>query len=155
MKTIAELLPEIPLFEGLPTEHLELLAGCGHNVVAEPGEYLFREGKTANDFFALRHGAIGIEISVPAREPIVVQTLHPGDVAGWSWIFPAQPWSFSGRAVERTRAVSFDGACLRGKCEDDHELGYELMRRVAIVMAERLRFTRMQLLDVYGRGAAA
>jgi len=155
VKTIAELLPEIPLFEGLPADQLELLAGCGRNVVAEPGEYLFTEGRTANTFFALRHGSVGIEIPVPAREPIVVQTLHPGDVAGWSWIFPAQPWAFSGRAVERTRAISFDGACLRGKCEEDHELGYELMRRVAIVMAERLRFTRMQLLDVYGRGEAA
>ncbi len=48
------------------------------------------------------------------------------------------------------RATSFDGACLRGKSESDHELGYELMSRFAQVMIERLQSTRLRLLDVYG-----
>lgn len=155
MKAIEQLLPDIPLFEDLPHRHLELLAGCGSNVVARADEYLFREGQSADTFFALRHGTLAIEVSVPAREPITVQTLQPGDVAGWSWIFPDQKWSFSGRAIEPTRAISFDGSCLRGKCDTDHELGYELMKRVAIVMADRLKFARIQLLDVYGHDAAA
>ena len=51
------------------------------------------------------------------------------------------------------RAIVFDGACLRGKCEDDKELGYELMRRFAAVMLDRLQATRLQLLDVYGKPA--
>ena len=47
-------------------------------------------------------------------------------------------------------AIAFDGACLRGKCEADHDLGYELMRRIAQVIIERLQATRLRLLDVYG-----
>jgi hypothetical protein len=46
--------------------------------------------------------------------------------------------------------VAFDGACLRGKCEQDHDLGYELMKRFAANMVDRLQATRLQLLDVYG-----
>jgi hypothetical protein len=34
--------------------------------------------------------------------------------------------------------------------DEDHELGYELMRRFAGLMAERLHATRMQLFDMYG-----
>ena len=48
------------------------------------------------------------------------------------------------------RATSFDGACLRGKCESDPQLGYDLMSRFAQVMIERLQWTRLRLLDVYG-----
>ncbi len=47
-------------------------------------------------------------------------------------------------------AIAFDGACLRGKCDADHDLGYELMHRFAGVITERLQATRVRLLDVYG-----
>ena len=51
--------------------------------------------------------------------------------------------------------IAFDGACLRGKCEADHELGYQLMSRFAADMIERLQATRLQLLDVYGAAPAS
>jgi hypothetical protein len=50
--------------------------------------------------------------------------------------------------------VLFDGTCLRDKAESDHDLGYELMKRFAARMVERLQATRLQLLDVYGHGTA-
>ena len=62
-----------------------------------------------------------------------------GEVLGWSWLFPPYRWHFDARALEPVRAIAFDGACLRGKCEADHELGYELMQRFAQVLIERLR----------------
>ena len=52
------------------------------------------------------------------------------------------------------RALAFDGACLRGKCEADPGLGYALMQRFAPVMIERLQATRLRLLDLYGDVAA-
>ncbi len=78
------------------------------------------------------------------------QTVAEGDVLGWSWLFPPYRWVFDAQALELTRALVFDGTCLRGKCEDDHNLGYELMKRFAHVVVQRLQATRLQLLDVYG-----
>ena len=49
-----------------------------------------------------------------------------------------------------TRAVALDGECLRKKCDDDHDFGYEMLRRLSQVMERRLEATRMQLLDLYG-----
>jgi CRP/FNR family cyclic AMP-dependent transcriptional regulator len=49
-----------------------------------------------------------------------------------------------------TRAIALDGKCLREKCEKDHDLGYEIMKRFAVIIAERLEATRLQLLDIYG-----
>ena len=72
------------------------------------------------------------------------------DVLGWSWLIPPYRWRFDARAIDLTRAIALDGKCLRGKCDQDPRLGYELLKRVAAIMAERLHATRLQMLDVYG-----
>ena len=56
---------------------------------------------------------------------------------------------FDARIVDNTRAIALDGKCLRAKCEEDHDLGYELLKRFAHIVTQRLQATRMQLLDVY------
>ncbi|TLM98114.1 Crp/Fnr family transcriptional regulator, partial [bacterium] len=51
--------------------------------------------------------------------------------------------------VELTRAIALDGKCLRAKSEEDHNLGYELLKRFSEIIVERLDATRLQLLDLY------
>jgi CRP-like cAMP-binding protein len=155
MQTIADLLAEHPFFQGLGPQHLELLTCCGVNVHFAPEAYLIREGEDAAHFYLLRSGRVTLETHAPQRGPIVVETIEAGDVLGWSWLFPPYRWHFSARALEPVLAISLDGTCLRGKCEQDHDLGYELMRRFAGVIVERLQATRLQLLDVYGAPAPA
>lgn len=155
MKAMDALIAEMPAFAGLAPAQLELIAGCATNVRAAAGEHLFREDQQADVFYAIRHGSVALELHVPARDAVTIDTLHDGDLLGWSWLFPPYRWEFDGRAREDTALISFDGACLRGKCEGDHELGYELMKRFAQVIIARLQATRLRLLDVYGVGAPA
>ncbi len=150
MKGLVDLLAEHPFFQGLKREHLEYIATCGTNAVFKPGEYLAREGEAADRFYVLRHGTVALELFVPHRGAIVIQTIREGDVLGWSWLLEPHRWAFDARAVTLVRAIAFDGACLRRKCEEDPELGYEIMKRFARVIAERLKATRIQLMDVYG-----
>ena len=150
MQTLAALLAEHPFFRGLDPQYLDLIAGCGANVRFQPGEYVFREGEPADTFYLLRHGKVALEVHLPERGPVTIQTLAGGEVLGWSWLFPPYRWVFDARAVELTRAVAMDGACLRRKAEEDLRLGYELMRRFAQIIVERLQATRLQLLDLYG-----
>jgi CRP-like cAMP-binding protein len=114
------------------------------------GTFLLREGEPAERFYLIREGAVALEVHAPGRGSIVIETLGPGDVVGWSWLFAPYRWRLDGRAIGLTRVVGFDGACLRGKCERDHELAYQLMSRFAAIIVERLQATRFQLLDVYG-----
>lgn len=151
MKTIAEFLPEHPFTEGLAPAHLDLMAGCARNKTYQEGDYIFREGDSANEFHVIRAGRVALEIFAPNRGAVTVQTVRDGDILGWSWLFPPHLNSFDARVVETTRVVVFDGTCLRGKAEEDHELGYQLMKRMARVFTDRLTATRLQLLDVYGR----
>ena len=150
MRTIEQYLPDHPFFAGLDAGALALVAGCATNVSFAAGEFLFREGKPADQFFVVRRGRVAIEVHGPAAGTKVVDTVEAGDVVGWSWLVPPYRWLFDARAVEATGAVAFDGRCLRGKCEEDPRLGYELMKLVTQVMFSRLVATRVRLLDLYG-----
>jgi CRP-like cAMP-binding protein len=150
MNTLGEILAEAPFFAGLPAETIELIAGCGSNVQFNPGALIFREGDEADAFYLLRHGSVAIESFAPNGGPLVIETLESGDVLGWSWLFAPYRWHFDAHALTVVRATSFDGACLRAKCDADPQLGYMLVSRFAQTLIERLQWTRLRLLDVYG-----
>lgn len=150
MQTVAELIAELPVFAGLAPERLELVAGCAGTVRRRAGDELFREGEPADAFYVLRAGAVALETRAPAGPPLVIETLHAGEVVGWSWLVPPYRWHFDGRAIEDVRAIGFDAACLRGKADADPALGYELLQRFAQVMVSRMQAARLRLLDVYG-----
>jgi CRP/FNR family cyclic AMP-dependent transcriptional regulator len=154
MRTLDQLIADSPTFAGLPPRHLQLIAGCGHMDHVPAGTPLFAEGAPADRFYLIRTGAVAIEVRAPGAHALVLESLHEGDVAGWSWLFPPHRWHFDGRATVPTSVIAFDGACLRGKCDADHELGYQLMRRFAAAIVERLQASRLQLLDVYGHSVA-
>jgi CRP-like cAMP-binding protein len=149
METLERILAEHTYFEGLEPEYLKLLVGCASNVRFQAGAYLFREGEEASHFYLIRQGRVAVEIYAPQRPPIVVQTLEGGDILGWSWLIPPYHWRFDARVVELTRAIALDGKCLRSKCEENHDLGYALLKRFAHIVDQRLQATRIQLLDVY------
>jgi len=150
MKTIKDLLSEHPFFKDLEPEHIEFIVSCGKNVHIKKDEQVFREGEEADFFYLIRSGKIALDIYGAARGRIRIQTLEKGEILGWSWLIPPHKWNFTGTAVEETSVIALDGKCLRGKCEEDHELGYKLLKRFSTVLAKRLAWTRMQLLDVYG-----
>jgi CRP-like cAMP-binding protein len=148
-ETLEPILSEHPFLKGMKKEHLALITGCASNVRWDAGAYLFKEGQDAHHFYVVRHGTIAIEAFSPAHGPLVLQTIGAGDILGWSWLVPPYRWHFDGKATELVRAIALDGRCLRTKCEKDHELGYELLKRFAEIMSQRLDVTRMQLLDLY------
>lgn len=152
-RSLAPILESHPFLEGMEKRHIELIVGCARNVRFRAGEYVFREGEEANSFFIIRQGLVSVELYTPQKGPISVQTLRDGDILGWSWLIPPHKWRFDARAVETTRAIALDGGCLRGKLEDDHDLGYRLLKKFSQVMAKTLEGTRLQLLDLYGEGS--
>ena len=148
-RTIEKIIAEHPFFAELSQEYARLLVNCASNAAFQAGKYILREGEEANEFYLIRHGRVAIEINPTQGKPIVVDTVSEGEILGWSWLLPPYTWRFHARAMESTRAIALDGKCLRTKCEHDHDLGYELLKRFARVLNRRLDATRIQLLDVY------
>ncbi len=139
-----------PFFAGLAPEDAKFIAGCAKNVAYREGEMLFRAGDPAMRFFVVRHGLVALELHPPGRDLFRFSTVGEGEIFGWSWLIPPYRHRLDARALELTRVLEFDGACLRNKCDGDPRLGYELMKRVSSTLADRLQNTQLQLLDVYG-----
>jgi CRP/FNR family transcriptional regulator, cyclic AMP receptor protein len=153
MESLEPILAKHAFFERLEPAYLKLLVGCASNVRFSAGAYIIRQGEEASHFYLIRQGRVALEIRAPQRPPIVIETLDGDDILGWSWLIPPYLWRFDARIVEPTRAIALDGKCLRAKCEEDHDLGYELLKRFTHIVTQRLQATRLQLLDVYAAHA--
>jgi len=152
METLERIIAEHPFFTGLESEYTTLLVGCASNVRFDRGVYVFKEGEEANAFYLIRAGKVALEIFPAQSKPIMVATLGEGEILGWSWLLPPYHWRLHAHAIEPTRAIALDGKCLRAKCEQNHDLGYEMLKRFAQIMSKRLEATLYQLLDVYAVG---
>ena len=150
METIEDLLVSNPFFAGLRPYAVKLIAGCAANVHFDEGARIFDQGDPAALFYVIRRGRVALQVHSPAKGPLIIDTMDGGEVLGWSWLIP--PYQYFAAAVAATPvgATALDGACLRGKCEADPDLGYQLLKRVTTVMYQRLQSTRIRLLDLYG-----
>lgn len=143
---LVELIASHPFAKDMPRRVIERLADFATEAEFAPGDVIFREGDPANRFYLLLDGKVALESFVEDRGTVTVQTLGPGEALGWSWLFPPYYWHFDARAVEPTRAIFLYGTPLRELCDEDHEIGYELFKRLAAVVVNRLQATRRQLL---------
>ncbi len=149
IKSMSNILAAQPLFAGLDPEIADLLAGCATNEQFKAGAYLLKADAPADTFYLLRSGDVAVEMRVPGRGRLTVQTVHPGHIVGASWFLPPYRWRFDARAVGTVRATGMDAACLRKKCDAEPRIGYEVMKRFLPVVAERLQSTRMRLIELY------
>ena len=150
MKTMAELLREQAFVDGLEDDIVTLIAGCAKNVSFKPDDYILREGEPCEQFYLIRHGTVALEMFSPGRGAFTFLTVKPGEILGASWLVPPYRWSYDARALEVTRAIAFECHCLRDKCEADHHVGYEMMKRFIPTLINRMQIARLQSADVYG-----
>jgi len=146
---LGDLLRKHPFFADMEAGVRDTVAGCAVNQRYQPGDFIFREGGNADRFYLLRDGGVALQLQLPICEPLVIDTLQAGEVFGWAWMVPPFRWTMDARATGEVRLLSLDAACLRGKCERDHGLGYELHRRFIPIMSRRLEATRLRLVDMY------
>jgi CRP-like cAMP-binding protein len=148
LESVETLVRTHPFLQGMTPHQHRILASCAMRAHFGPGETIFRAGDSANRFYLILSGKLVLESQGKGRGMVSIQTIGAGDVLGWSWLFPPYTWHFDASAVEPTEAIFIYGTPLREECETDHELGYELMKRLAEVMLARLQATRWQLLGL-------
>ena len=149
MKTLEAAISDHPFLKGLSPGHLQILIDSAMPVEFDANQTIFREGDPANRFYLIESGKVALETAARDHETKLIQTIGAGDVLGWSWLFPPYYWHFDARALEPTQAIFFYGSRLREQCEEDHDLGYELMKRMAGIVIDRLQATRQRLLDFH------
>jgi len=126
----AESLPDHPFFHGLSERHRQTLAESAVRATFKTGKRVVETGQHANCFYLVISGSIGLETPGPDA-PLRIQTIGPGDILGWSWLFPPDCWEFNAVAEEPTEVIFFQGRRLREECDRDHRLAFELFMRMA------------------------
>jgi len=142
-------LPDLAFTQGLDSGQLDQIAQIAAPIQWNAGTTVYREGDRDSLLYVVEEGRVAIEIAVPGRGRVIILTVGPGEVFGWSSIFHQRPKAASARTIEPVRALALDASRFRELCEADPRLGYLLTRRILEVVSERLTATRMQLLDIY------
>ena len=143
-----------PFLAGMSQTHLNMLCDCAMQTQFTKDQLIFREGDLANRFYLIQEGRVALESRVGGEHTVLIQTVGTGDVLGWSWLFPPYYWHFDARTLAPTEAIFFYGTRLRAQCDEDHEFGYELIKRMAAVVILRLQSAREQMADAFRQAKA-
>jgi CRP/FNR family cyclic AMP-dependent transcriptional regulator len=135
---------------GMPADDVARLAGAAVAVSMPAGHRLFDEGAPATKCWLLTAGHVVLDLHMPGRANLIVETLGRGDVLGFSWLSPPHEWQFGAETVEPTEAYELDGTTVMALCGRHPELGYQLALRLLAAAVQRLQATRIRLLDLYG-----
>lgn len=157
-----EVLRRFPFFSRLSLEQIKILSKLAKEEKVEPDQYFFREDETADSFYLLLEGAVAIVFELPEREvdhklsdqfsrelktkDVVISTVGPGDIFGWSGIVPPFKTTAGAKSLTTCRVVAFDCKTLADEFEKDCGFGYIMTQKAAQVISERLRDLRIESL---------
>jgi len=145
---LSDMLAEHAFTRGMPPSLIRKLAELARRVSLETDAIVFRSGEESKDFYLVVSGSLSVELSTPVYA-VNIQTLEAGDAFGWSALL-RDSTHFQVRAREPSVIVCLDGGRLLEACRRDPRLGAEIYRRLAEVVATRLRATEVRLLEFCG-----
>jgi CRP-like cAMP-binding protein len=137
-----------PFLKDLPPQVFKKLADSGMLIRFSPGQQIFVEGDPANRFYLIVSGTVVLSAPGANKSNVTLQKIGPGEVLGWSWLFPPFSWHFDAAAETDVDAIFFYGTRLREECETDHDLGYELLKRMSSIVVHRLQVARRKLVTL-------
>ncbi len=146
-RSIEDYLSTHPFFSGMDESFLRFLTDCATELAIKKGDILFRQGKPADTFYLLRDGQISIQVPALVGPSLEIQHLGDDQLLGWSWLIPPYRWNFLARAETDSDLLEFDGKAILKRCGEDPKFGYELYKRFAALMSERLDAARQRMMD--------
>lgn len=138
-----------PFLHGLEQEHRIALAELTTPVRFTAGDRIFQENHPARHLWLLDTGTVDLTTAIPGRGTVTVETLHGGDVLGWSWLNPRPVWQFTATATSVTDAAELDVTTLEQRVSDEPTFVYAVTRALSGVLIARLQSSRARLLDLY------
>ena len=146
-QAISNYLSGHPFFSGLDEKSIEFLSASAITRKIEGRQVLFRQGTRSDKFYLLRSGRVSVEVPALVGPVLQIQNLGEDEILGWSWLIPPYQWHFQARVEENSEIIEFDGSVILERCERDPKFGYELFKRFAGLMSERLDAARQKMID--------
>jgi len=142
-------LRSIEFTQDLKPKQLEKIASIATYVTFSEGAMIFREGDGSELVYLILEGEVSLLTQVQGHVQVTILTISPGQLLGWSSLFPPQKKTAGAQANAPTKAIAINAVHLQELCTDDHDIGFEIMSRVAQVISNRLSASRDLLLDMF------
>ncbi len=147
--SLVEEIQNIPWFHELTPIQIDRLAKISRCQYFQPDEELFHEGDRVENLYIILSGEIILENYVPTMGNLIVAHANPLDVIGWSCLTPVvRQRTATVKALKLAHVISIKGEELIKLCEEDPDLGYIVMRRVANIVASQFLSTRLHLYEI-------
>lgn len=140
-----------PFARDLDAAHVEALLELAGEVELAAGEFVFHHGRPAETMYLLTAGDVALEVAVPGHAPIILQSLHEGDVLGWSWLWPPYAWHLDAHCRTAVSAIAIDAVRLREALAADPGMGSVVAMRIGGMLVDRLQHARDQLASAVTR----
>lgn len=131
--------------QGLETSHLKKLASIATEAQFSIDEIVYSEGDFGQAIYLIQTGEVAIEMDVPNYGRVTLLSIGPGHLFGWSSLFPLRRKMAHARVVKPTQAIVINAGQLHNLFRSDHELERAIMNRIAVVIADRVQTSRIQL----------
>jgi CRP/FNR family transcriptional regulator, cyclic AMP receptor protein len=134
-----DFLSTVPLLEGLADAELAELARVMRRRTLAEGELLWREGHEAKGMVLIVDGKVSVTKSLPGDGAVEVADLGPGEALGEIPLVDGGQHSATARVTESTTVLSLNRLDFAALVSRRDPSAFALKRRVAAVVAERLR----------------
>jgi CRP-like cAMP-binding protein len=147
-----ETLNALPLFQGVASEDLNLLADLVRRETFAEEAVIFEQGARAGKLYILVSGKVEIRFKPEDGEVLTVALIERGGVFGWSAALGRDKYTSCAVTIDESSVLGIEGDHLRQLCEDHPETGVVILERLAGVIAERLRNTHQHVISLLRQG---
>ncbi len=142
----------LPLFQGLTPSEMKLVINRFESISFPAEHVVFNQGDPADKLFVVITGRVAIRFKPDDGEVLDVTEVERNGVFGWSSVLGRKSYTSSAICLEDCEAVYVRGDVLRKLCETHAETGVIILERLAEVIAERLRSTHAQVVQLLHQG---
>ncbi|MBM4428323.1 MAG: cyclic nucleotide-binding domain-containing protein [Chloroflexi bacterium] len=143
-----EILSQFNLFNGLPESLLKKIAELSKEVSMKNGDFVFREGEKADKLHFLLQGSVALRVKLTSRPDSVTVSFvsTPFQSFGWSGVVAPHHYTSSAECDEDSDLLIIPAEPFMKLLEKYPEAGFQVMKRIAEIIADRLRNSRQALL---------
>lgn len=138
----SELLARVELFDGLSEAEIDALAGVCREQTYTAGEEITSQGQPGDELFVVMDGFVEVNRSLPSGEdpPRTMVRLGTGQMFGEMALVDHGMRSATVMAVsDETRILTIHRQDFERLCENNHHLGYVVMRNIAADLSFKVR----------------
>jgi len=146
------LLARFALLEGFSQDQVEILSPIMEDVLYQANQTVFEQGDRADYLYFVIDGRISIRFNPEDGPVLAVADVREGGVFGWSSALGSACYTSSAICTQDGLFIRIAGEALKTLCQEYPETGILILNRLAGVIAQRLRGTHEQVVELLHQG---